>query len=417
MKRKTSGIYYGWWVVLSTFTALFVGLSSGFYTVSVFLEPLQEAFGCTRTQVSSGFMIASFFSGFQSITAGFIVHRWGVKKVQLTGAVIIIAALTGLSFMNNIIQYYGLMALLFTGTSLVGTIPCQTIISQWFDRKRGFAMGLIMTGNGTGGMAMIFIAQTALSMGGWRWAYRSLAALVFFIVLPMILFITKNSPEEMGLKKDGLISEKKHVAENRHEQENSTYSQALRTGPFKTICALMLLYGMVIGSMTQHAIAMLRSFGTANPFIFWSLALGISVGGRLFLGNMADRISKKTLLSFCWLFSFIGFSSVLLTGKSSFFAIVFSILYGLSMGSFVTLIPLYLGELYGIAHFSKIMGTAHFFLVSGISTGAIVLGKTFDLTGNYITGISFLLIATFTGFILNFAMASPAKKKTKIYEH
>jgi MFS family permease len=168
MKQASNSIYYGWWVVGATFTALFIGLSSGFYTVSVFLEPLQGAFGWSKTQVSSGFMVASFLSGFQSMMTGFVVARWGVKRVQLTGALIIVVALMALSMMTNLAEYYLFMVILFTGTSFVGTIPCQTLISQWFTRKRGVAMGLIMAGNGTGGMAMIFIAHSALERRVWN---------------------------------------------------------------------------------------------------------------------------------------------------------------------------------------------------------------------------------------------------------
>ena len=406
-------LFYGWYVAASTFTALFIGLSSGFYTVSVFLEPLQDAFGWTRTQVSSGFMIASFLSGFQSMMTGFAVSRWGVKNVQLTGALIIVLALSALSLMNHLFQYFGFMVLLFAGTSFVGTIPCQTIISQWFDKKRGVAMGLIMAGNGTGGMAMIFVAQTALSLWGWRWAYRTLAVLVLLVVFPVVLLVTRNKPEDMGLEKDGVVLGVDPAPLNSRSAAGHTYGQALKTDSFRIVCGLMLLYGMVIGSMTQHAIAMLRTFGAANPSVYWSLALGISVGGRLVLGNMADRLPKKKLLALCWLTAALGFASVLLTGRHPVFALVFSVCYGLSMGSFVTLVPLFLGELYGIGHFSKIMGTAHFFLVSGISTGTIVLGRIFDLTGSYVNGIFFLLAITGAGFILNLTVRSPGSGNSR----
>ena len=394
-------IFYGWWVAGATFTALFIGLSSGFYTVSVFLEPLQQAFGWSRTQVSSGFMAASFLSGFQSLMTGFVVSRWGVKRVQLTGSLIIVFALTALSAMNHLAQYYVFMVILFTGTSFVGTIPCQTLISHWFDRKRGVAMGLIMAGNGTGGMAMIFIAQTALTLWGWRWAYRTLAVLVLLVVFPVLLLITRNSPEDMGLEKDGGLFGEGLAPCTACAPSGRSFREAVKTSSFRTVCGLMLLYGMIIGGMTQHAIAMLRNFGVAKPSVFWSLALGISVAGRLVLGNMADRISKKTLLALCWFTVAIGFASVLLIGIHPAFVFGFSLCYGLSMGSFVTLVPLYLSELFGVNHFSKIMGAAHFFLVSGISTGTIVLGRIFDLTGSYVNGVLFLLAITSAGFILN----------------
>lgn len=163
----------------------------------------------------------------------------------------------------------------------------------------------------------------------------------------------------------------------------------------------MFLYGMIIGAMTQHAIAMLRNFGVERPSVFWSLALGISVGGRLVLGNMADRIPKKFLLTLCWLCAALCFFSILLIRKNQLWVYGFSACYGLSMGSFVTMVPLYLSELYGVNHFSKIMGMAHFFLVFGISTGTIVMGRIFDLTGSYLNGVFFLLVISLVGFVMN----------------
>jgi MFS family permease len=400
MTPSTGRIYYGWWVAAATFTALFIGLSSGFYTVSVFLEPLQKAFGCSRTQISAGFMAASFVSGFQSLVTGFAVSRWGVKRVQLTGALIIVLAMSCLSMMTRLYEYYLFMMLLFAGTSFVGTIPSQTVISQWFDRKRGAAMGLIMTGNGTGGMAMIFVAQKALDFWGWRTAYRVLAGLVLFVVFPMVLFVTRNRPEDMGLEKDGgrkLTDFQGFLP----KQTGMTFGEALKTPAFRRICGVMILYGMVMGAMTQHAIAMLRSLGIEKPSVFWSLSLGISVGGRLVLGNMADRLPKKVLLGLCWISAAACLLSMLMIRQSHVFVAGFSVCYGLSMGSFVTLVPLFLGELYGVGHFSKIMGMAHFFLVSGISIGTVAMGRVFDLTGSYIGGLAFLLAVCGLGFFLN----------------
>jgi MFS family permease len=400
MKQAKKSIYYGWWVVGATFTALFIGLSSGFYTVSVFLEPLQEAFGWSKTQVSSGFMAASFLSGFQSLMTGFFVARWGVKRVQLTGALIIVVALMALSMMTSLAEYYLFMVILFTGTSFVGTIPCQTLISQWFTRKRGVAMGLIMAGNGTGGMAMIFIAHSALEMWGWRSAYRTLAALVLLVVFPVILLVTRNRPEDMGLEKDGDILGVDSPCLTGSRPDRS-FREAIKTSSFRSVCGLMLLYGMIIGALTQHAIAMLRHFDVERPSAFWSLALGISVGGRLVLGNMADRIPKKILLTLCWICAVLCFFSILLTRKNQIWVYGFSLCYGLSMGSFVTMVPLYISELYGVNHFSKIMGMSHFFLVFGISTGTIVMGRIFDLTGSYLNGVFFLLVISTVGFVVN----------------
>ncbi|MFY9111292.1 MAG: hypothetical protein WAP34_05095 [Desulfomonilia bacterium] len=87
MDNKKS-LFYGWWIAAATFVILFIGLCSGFYTVSVFLEPIQQEFGWNRTTISLGFTIAALLVGLLSPVVGLAVSRFGVKGVQLFGALV-----------------------------------------------------------------------------------------------------------------------------------------------------------------------------------------------------------------------------------------------------------------------------------------------------------------------------------------
>ncbi len=89
------------------------------------------------------------------------------------------------------------------GLASVSLVPSQTVISHWFEKRRGTAMGIIMTGIGLGGMAMVFIASMMNEAYGWRWAYRFLGILVLAVVVPVILLVIRNRPEDMGLVPDG----------------------------------------------------------------------------------------------------------------------------------------------------------------------------------------------------------------------
>lgn len=391
--EKQGRIYYGWWVTGAAFIALFGGLCAGFYTVSVFLEPLQAAFGWTRTQLSLGFMFSSIFSGLISPLTGFLVARYGVRKIQIIGGVIVVTAMTLVSTMNALWQYYALLILQSAGLSFIGIIPCQTAVAGWFEEKRGLAMGIIMAGVGSGGMVMIFIASQAVNAFGWRWTYRLLAGIVLFIVIPVIIFFMKEK-NEAGPSASGDPSVK----------NRTSISGAFGSIIFWELGILMLLFGMIIGAMTQHAIALLNSLDAGNPALIWSLALGVSVAGRLLFGRLADRFSKKYLVIICWVLAFISIRLVAGSGGNLVSEIGFSISYGLALGAFITLMPLALGEYFGLEHFSRLLGFVQLFLVIGLAFGTVVMGKTFDMTGSYHTGLRVLSGITLAGLMVSLIM-------------
>lgn len=403
---KGNKVFYGWWIVAATFIVLFAGLCSGFYTVSVFLEPLQEAFGCTKTQVSLGFTIAALLVGLLSPVAGIAVAKFGIKKVQLTGALITGVSLLLMSTMQHLWQYYAIFIFLALGLVSVGVVPAQTIISYWFDKKRGLAMGIIMTGIGLGGMVMVFVASQAVAAFGWRWAYRILGLIVFGVVVPVVVLIIKDHPQEMGLMQDGAAE----IAGNKQKQGagvNFTVKQAFGTLPFILICVIMALYSVILGGMNQHAIALLKSMSIAGAGLFWSLTLGASVIGRIIFGGLADRLSKKILVLIIWAFHIVGLGILFYLPLHSFFIWGFVLFYGIGLGSFVTLFPLFLGEKFGIEHFSKLIGIAGLFQVIGLAFGSILLGKIVDAAGTYTGGIKIFVIISIVALAVTALIGNP----------
>jgi MFS family permease len=405
-------IFYGWWIVVATFIVLFAGLCSGFYTVSVFLEPLQAAFGWTKTQVSLGFTIAALLVGLLSPVVGIAVAKLGIKKVQLTGALLTGTGLLLLSTIQHLWQYYAVFIYLAVGLASVGLVPSQTTISYWFVKKRGLAMGIIMTGVGVGGMAMVFIASQVVAAMDWRWAYRVLGLIVLGLVVPAILLIIKDRPQDMGLVPDG-ESAASGAAQSAASGVNFTVGQAFGTLAFFLTCLIMALYSVILGGMTQHAIAMLGSLSVAGAGLFWSLTLGASVIGRVVFGGLADRVSKKLLLLVIWVFHIIGLGTVFYLAANGALVWAFVLFYGIALGSFPTLFPLFLGEKFGIEHFSKLVGIAGLFQILGLAIGSVLLGKIYDASGSYAGGIKLLLIIAAVALAITAFIGTPKLKEKK----
>lgn len=408
--KERGGMFYGWWIVGATFTVLFIGLCSGFYTVSVFLEPIEQTFGWNRTRISLGFTIAALLVGLLSPVVGIAVARLGARAVQLFGALVTGFGLILASFIQTLWQYYIIYIVVAVGLASVSLVPSQTVISHWFEKRRGTAMGIIMTGIGLGGMAMVFIASMMNEAYGWRWAYRFLGLLVLAVVVPVILLVIRNRPEDMGLVPDG-VSATDTESSAATVTASFTVKEAFRTLPFHLTCLVMVLFSIILGGLTMHAIALFRSYGVAEANTLWSITLGVSVAGRIIFGSLADKLSKKLLLGACWLLHILGFWSIIMASGNSSLVWGFVVCYGLALGSFVTLLPLFVAERFGVEHFSKLIGMVGLFQVIGLAVGSVLLGRIYDATASYSQGVSILLGISVISFLITVIIARPKQHR------
>jgi MFS family permease len=405
--RKT--IFYGWWIVAAISVILIFGVASAFYTVSVFLEPIEATLGWTKTQISLGFTIAALLGAAVSPFVGLAISKFGVKNVLIFGAVATGLALALLSQIRQLWHYYTLSLLLALGISCLGLISGTTCISHWFEKRRGTATGIIFAASGVGGMVMVFAASRAVGILDWRPTYMLLGAIVFLIVVPVILIVMKNKPEDVGLEPDGgLISN--GTVKDSPVVIGFNLKEAAGTLPYWLMAFLMLCYAVAFGSMTQHAIALLRSLGAGEPSMVWSLTLGISVLGRLLFGLLADRCSKRALIAVTWLFHVIGLTSALAIPNALPLVFAFALFYGIGQGAFGTVFPVLLGELFGTEHFSKLYGTVLLFQAIGFSVGAVLFGKIYDSIGSYGLAIQLVAAVSLICFFATAAIRQPTAR-------
>ena len=407
----TKRIFYGWRVVAALGVVLILGTASAFYTASVFLEPIEHALGWTRTHISLGFTIAALTSAAMSPLIGLAIYSIGARKVLVAGSIAIGLALTLLSQIQQLWHYYILMPVMAYGISSTGILTCTSCVSNWFDKRRGTATGIVFAASGTGGMVMVFVASQAVERIGWRSTYMLLGTILFIIVLPVILIVIRNKPEEMGLEPDGGRGANGTMAES-PTGISLNLGEAVKTLPFWLMTLLMLCYGFTFGSMTQHAIALLRSQGVGEPSLFWSLTLGISVLGRLTFGASADRFSKKSLIAIAWVFHFVGLASALILPDFLPLIFAFALFYGAGQGGFSTVFPVQLGELFGTAHFSKLYGTILLFQAIGFSIGTVFFGRIFDITHSYTLAVQAVIVVALFCILVATIIQHPKARPT-----
>jgi len=198
-------LFYGWWIVLSAAVGLFLGpIPIVVFSFGVFLKPLVQEFHSGRGEVSLAITLYSVILAFGLPFAGRLSDRLGARRVILRSTFLVgTILLSSFLLSGRIWQLYAFYSALGVVSCGVAAVSYCHLISQWFDRYRGLALGLMMAGLGIGGIVMPVTAQYLIAEFGWRTAFGIVGAAILLVSLPLLAAVLKDKPESMGLLPDG----------------------------------------------------------------------------------------------------------------------------------------------------------------------------------------------------------------------
>ena len=390
--RRSSQTY----IVLTAFCSLLAIVGFALYGLPFFYDFYMKEFGWTRTMVTSGnalgkLLVAPMF-GF---IAGWIIDRYGPRRMMMAGALMTGAALIGLSLMNSPGLFYLSYIFVALGYVFGGPLPCQVLISRWFTKNRGKAMGVAYLGIGTGGFLVPLIAAGLINNIGWRYALISVGIMIVLIALPLAYFI-KDTPTKAE------ISSKSEPAVPIRNILLNPYFYLLALGSMCSIAA--------VGGINQHLKLYLveLNFTQSQAAHVVSLVLLMSLAGRVIMGWLADLFPRKYIMIFIYLI--VGGSIPLLLlpdfqGRIYIFAVIF----GIGLGGDYMIIPLMAGDLFGVKTLGRVMGII--LVADGIAEASMpmLVGALRDSATNYSPGFLVLIgIALIGALIVSFL---PKQKK------
>lgn len=377
-------------VAATGFLSLFSLIGIMFYGLTFFYDFWVQEFGWTRATVTSGNAFAKVLVGLFGFVVGYLIDRFGPRKMMLTGILMAGGAVIGLGLMTSLWQFYVFYIFSALGYMCGGPLPNQVLTSRWFDKARGKAMGFAYLGIGIGGMLAPQIAKALNVEFGFRHALVILGVTMIVLSFPMAWFV-KDNPPQTGEK----------AVSDKPEAPTKDIKAILRTRAF---------YLLLIGSMCSIGAV---SATSQNLKLFFSLdlkysqqqaanvlslILAASIFGRLFMGWLADQIEKKyvMLLIYCLvacaipLLHFAHIPGVIY---------VFAVVFGIGLGGDYMIIPLMAAELFGVRVMGRVMGIV--LTGDGLAEAIMpwMVGWIRDISGSYANGFSVLIVLAVVGII------------------
>lgn len=385
MAGHSTRIFYGWWIVAAAFLNLFFAVGVIFYGFPVLYPAFVEALGFTRAQVTQGFLLGFLITGLPfGLLAGAVIDRIGARLVILVGVALVGIALILMGSMTKFWHYELLCVMEVLGYVLAGPIANQVLIARWFQDMRGRAMGYAYLGLGLGGVVSPMLINLLSRHFGWRQALQVVGLLVLLVLAPVGIWVTRSSPEEIGLLPDGKGSSDSAGIKDTSPTPSFPITSALRSTNFWLLLLGSTLVIGAIGSIIQHFILFLKDNGySANSAARYStVLLAASLLGRVLVGYLADRFSKKNIMAI--FYALIGASVALLAASTSPKAIVtFALIFGFSMGADYMLIPLVTAECFGTASLGKLLALIIMGYSLGQWGGPWMTGRIFDTYQSY----------------------------------
>ncbi len=372
---------------------LIVGFS--IYGMPLFYNLWVSEFGWKRADIQLGNTMGKLIAGpLLGFFVGWVIDRKGSRGAMAAGVLFAASGLFCFSFTHGLHWLYGCFLLAALGYLCAGPLPNQVLLSHWFTRYRGRVMGIAYVGIGVGGALVPWVVHllNAHFHNDWRETMRVLAGL-YAVVLFSLLLIIRRRPSDLGLLPDG-ISADSGATPPEHGSRISL-GRIFSTPAFWLLAVGSVMSIGAIGGVIQNLPLFIADI-IPKPEIeitktrIMSLVLFSSIAGRIAMGWLADRFTKKyvMLVTYC----IVGFAiPVLLLARSNpQLLYVFAVCFGFGLGADYMLIPLMAAECFGLAALSRVLGIIIMSDSIGEATMPYLIAHIRDASGSYAAGFAIL---------------------------
>jgi len=385
--------FYGWVIVGCTMCSSVVRQAAAVATLSIFLVPMTDEFGWSRTGISGAVSLGGVLGALVAPFIGSLFDRHGSRALLIASAVVVSGCCIALAGTQGLLWFYvafSISRMMFSSPLEIGTTAA---IAKWFVRYRARAMSLVIMSTGAGLTIFPLVVAAVIAIDGWRTGWLTLAVIVIvFGVIPQ-WFLLVRRPEDIGLEPDGVAAgAEPRVSSARAsgaDEVSFTRTQALRNPALWLLMAYTLLVFPVQAGVSLHQAPHLIERGI-SPTIAATIVSTFSLAGALsslLFGYLGDRMPVRVSLAASAALMALG--AVTMRGvEGPALGYAAAMLFGAGIGGILTMIPVAWANYFGRAHFGAIRGITLPAQVGGQAVGPIAAGILHDLTGSYASGLA-----------------------------
>ena len=384
----------GWIVILTSTVGVAVSvIPVSILSMGVFMKPLNQVYGWGRGELSLALTIISLAMAVSLPIAGRLIDNRGVKVPMIISLILYgagVAAAPMLLQNFGLAGFYGLALWVGIAGAPSSTVCYVKVLSRWFKRSRGLAMGFAMSGIALGGAITPLIAATLIESHGWQAGFYGLALLPLVIGMIVALTLREAPPSESNGEQIAAIL------------PGMTMAEAMRTPIFWTLLLLFLIAATAIHGIQIHLAPLLSDLGLTpdRAALSVSYMFGVSVVFRLLAGYMFDKMFAPYVGALCFACAAIGTAMLFTISAPAGFVVAVALL-GVGSGAESDLMGYLVSRYFGLRAYAAIFGWVFGALMVGSAIGPLLLGIGYDASGSYMTSLIWCTVGlVLTGIML-----------------
>jgi len=388
-------LFYGWWVLLGIFSSYTALVGVQVYALPLFYPELTKEFGWSKQSISYAATI--FFLTGASITpfVSSLFDRYSARIFMIAGGCLTVAGLLAYRSMETLTHLVLIYILLAFSQVCAGQVPTILVVTRWFRRHRGIAIGITLTGTTLGGGTFSLVFRHIMANGEWRDAVTVFMIISAVMMLIPCIFLIRSRPEDKGLLPDGDTVEQKNRPAREKGPAGPTLKEALRNPAFYILALTTgTLWFTMNGIYNNQSFFMSGELGlsTGTYSLIFSAIFWFAITGKLLFGYLSDRYDK--ILIMCIVVIMLGIGLVFLRASSADRMLnlyLYAAVFGLGFGGTFALIQLVIAEFFAGRSYGKILGILTAVDVACGGLGISVIAEMEGIYGSYLPVIEILI--------------------------
>lgn len=384
-------LFYGWIVMVACLLVTMVS-SGTMMAFGVFINPMSADLGWSHSVLSFSYAVSSIVSGVGILAVGSIMHTHSVRSLLFWGCVIHGLGLYMTGTVTTVAGFYFWYGFVSSVGRSVFILVSTTLITRWFETRRGIAMGITMSGSGLGPFILSPVVTWMILRWDWQTAFM-MQAVVMTVVVALMCLVLRNYPHDMGLRPYGAasappvppIASPQPKPSQPSDSIGQLWRRVLRMEGFWTLSFINFFCCMCHSIPLVHVVGFAETSGLSAFAAAWILSLLSlsSIVGRIVWGVFADRNGVRLTL-FLTLFMQGALVLWLVNTQDPVIFFLYAIVWGFGFGGVNTQYGVVARELYGSRHFGPGFSGQMCFAMVGMAAGGFFGGYLYDISNSYV---------------------------------